>query len=229
MKTLILNKQECEDIDKVIDKLIQHNIKNPVHREGAYIKELSFSAWTNTHKYWLIDNNIFFDSGASKMVFIAHSIKNWVIKVPFLFSEKTSTGSRSLLNACKAEAEVYEKAVENGVDKYFAPMFYYKTVDGIPFYLQRKAECEIDRVTDTVYKYVSNTYKREFFDSDEDYEDTINFEIDTMSDEDALCAFFNGWKNELMDFLDEYEVNDFHAGNFGFINNEPVLIDYSGY
>lgn len=229
MKTLFLSEQERKDIDNVINKLIKYNIKQPAHREGPYIKSLGFPAWTNRNKYWLIDNNIFFDSGASKMVFSAHTIKNWVIKIPFLFSEKTCTGSRNLLNACETEAQVYAKAVLNGVDKYFAPMFYYKTADGIPFYLQRKAECETERITDTVRRYVSKSYKREYFETDEDYEAEIICDMDEMNDEEALCAFFNGWNNELIDFLDENEINDFHLGNFGFIDEQPVIIDYSGY
>jgi len=33
----------------------------------------------------------------------------------------------------------------------------------------------------------------------------------------------------LEDFLGTFKINDIHRGNIGFINNNPVIIDYSGY
>ena len=51
-----------------------------------------------------------------------------------------------------------------------------------------------------------------------------------MEDEDRLYAIFGCEDgDDLLTFLDVQEVNDIHAGNFGYFNQMPVLIDYSGY
>ena len=227
MSKLNLTEYEQTVLNETIDILLKLNIAEPTnHKEFGGMR---FSEWTWENYEILRDNGIYCDSGATKMVFIVDGLEDWVIKVPFLFSEKTAPGNFRHCDACSAEAKVFTEAVDSGLQEYFAACYHYKTVGDIPFYIQEKADCNPDNNEDILFDKVSTSYNREDYDSEDAYYSAIHCEVDEMGDEERLDAFFGDWVGKLMNFLFDRELNDFHCANLGFIGLRPVLIDYSGY
>ena len=212
-------------IDSIIDKVVSLNLAKVVHRTAD--NKYYFGEWCYEHHEEL--EGLHGDSGATKMVFLSDDLDEWVIKVPFLFSPDIAPGSKGYEDFCYAEMEVYEEAEKEGLAQYFAPTYFYTIVDDIPFYVQKRAECNSDINEDVFFSYCSNSYDREDFESEDDYYSAVNDDAEYMEDCDRLSAIFGGWITKLINFFDDRGIGDFHAGNFGFINNEPVLIDYSGY
>ena len=54
-------------------------------------------------------------------------------------------------------------------------------------------------------------------------------EVQDMTEEERIEAIFGCYMDSLISFISKRNLNDFHGGNFGFINGNPVLIDYCGY
>ena len=48
-----------------------------------------------------------------------------------------------------------------------------------------------------------------------------------MTDEEAVKAIIGETKG-LLSFLYDNDICDLHSGNFGFLNSNPVIFDYSG-
>lgn len=228
MKELKFKAGEQELIDSAIEFLLSINIADQVDH-SAFQKSKKLWDWKCENANAFDGHGIYVANGATKMVFIIDVLENWVIKVPFLFTPETASGTFAHCDACQAEARIYAEAVENGVSEYFAPTFLYKTVDGVPFYLQVRATCNESVNEDVIFSHVSADYDREDFESEDDYYDAINSEVDEMDEEDRVIAIFGGWINDLMAFINDRNLNDFHTGNFGFSNGRPVLIDYCGY
>ena len=215
----------AQAIDEIINKVVSLNLAKVVHRTAD--NKYYFGQWCHDN-YNALDG-IRADSGATKMVFFNDELEDWVIKVPFLFSPDIAPGSKGYEDFCYAEVEVYEEAVKEGLDEYFAPTYLYTMIDDIPFYVQRKAECNSDVNEDVFFSYCSNSYDKEDFESEDEYYDAINNDAEYMEECDRLSAIFGGWITKLINFLEDRGIGDFHSANFGFIKGSPVLIDYSGY
>ena len=223
-----LTSREQKLIDDAIDFLMSINIAEQTDYSVPK-RSIKFYEWEDANENAFESHGIYVNHGATKMVFIVDVLENWVIKVPFLFSPETAPGTLAHCDARAAEAKVYSEAVDCEVSTYFAPTFHYKTVDGIPFYLQTRVNCNPDDNEDAFFSHVSADYDREDFETEDDYYDAVNSEVDSMDEEDKVIAIFGGWWNDLMSFIYDRNLNDFHTGNFGFIGERPVLIDYCGY
>lgn len=144
---------------------------------------------------------------------------NWVIKIPF--------GNST--NYCQLEAKMYALAHKKGLGEYFAPCFFYGKIKDIPIYLQRKVEINEELNLDACYYYMRTLCEsfREHDETDEDFEDRVQENLDYMTDEDAVKAIIGETKG-LLSFLYDNDICDLHSGNFGFLNSNPVIFDYSG-
>ena len=49
-----------------------------------------------------------------------------------------------------------------------------------------------------------------------------------MDDYEVVEAII-GENRKLFDFIYENDINDLHKGNFGYLNDAPVIFDYSGF
>jgi hypothetical protein len=228
MKQLELTVEERKIIDNAITNILNCKVEQTVVRnieDKDYMHPEEWFAKSKIGNY-----NMYGTCGATKLVFLIDDLDNWVIKVPFLFSPTNAPGRMTIMNYCEAEAQVYEMAWEAGKGAYFAPCYFYKTERDIPFYLQRRVECDENNNGDIFYRYCATSYDKEDFETEDEYWESVSDDVDYMADEDRLYAVFGFEEgNELFDFLEAHEINDIHAGNFGFYQHNPVLIDYSGY
>ena len=58
-------------------------------------------------------------------------------------------------------------------------------------------------------------------------EEDVWLEIDGMGDRDKAELSFHD--DELTEFLEENYINDLHEGNFGYIGDRMVIVDFSGW
>ena len=222
---IVLLDEEMAVIKEMIDSIIAHNFE-----EVCFFSEFTppFAKWYTANRKKLADG-MSACCGSTKAVFFSDCLPNWVIKVPFFFSEGRERGALETHDYCAREAAVYEDAKKKGVDEYFAPIFYLGTFGNIPFYLQRYVDINEDLNEDTFFSYLSQSADRSGYNSDDEFYAAIEEDLDYMDEEDRLQAIFGDWIGKLVEFVREWSINDLHQGNFGYLFNRPILIDYSGF
>lgn len=175
-------------------------------------------------------NGISFFCGASKLVIVDEE-SDWVIKLSFDCSVDVDEGMES--DYCKRELYNYEKACEEGVEKFFAEICMVGEVDGIEVYLQEKL-----KVDDGVEKDVDQIFRDYVYSLDESYYDDIEDEderesiladdVYEMDEGERIEAIF-GFEERLITFIEDNDINDLHSGNFGYRGTDLVIMDYSGW
>ena len=189
---------------------------------------------------FFVDNlpiNFITDSGATKAVIIPPE-ENFVIKIPFqgFISERYNRDrqcwedefvrydsaycSGSEWDYCLSEVEIYKRAVEAGVQQIFAKTEFITTVDGHPIYIQEKAE---------IFNRGEHSHPREQLRKTR--EKTKDYYCEANEDwlTDVLEYYGEDIFLDFLRFVDDLQLTDLHSGNLGYINNRPVITDYSGY
>lgn len=166
--------------------------------------------------------------GASKGVIIPNT-ENFVIKIPFTGYEWCEGDFSPFVGApygngwdyCEAESILYEEAYKAGLGFLFAKTICIGKIRNLPIYIQPKC----------------TTYSKSNFLSTKEERDSVFETCESMAvncfDEDWLAAVkrFYGEKIllNLLNFIEEMGIGDLHGGNIGWLNNRPVLFDYSNY
>ena len=163
------------------------------------------------------DGYVRVEYGASKVVFMTSKIDNWVFKVPYKDYES---------NYCQMEVEIYENAEREGVEEFFAPCYFLENFDGAAIYVMARAEVSFDRLYSDLYERFSSEGRAENEIEDmlidiEDSDEYVDWLFPYYSDYDSFEKF--------VEFLRNSNINDLHSGNIGYIGDNVVLIDYSGY
>lgn len=136
-------------------------------------------------------------------------------------------GKNSSWNYCEKEVEVYEDAKEKGLEVFFAEVKeegYISDKDGnvLSYYRQDKVPVigESEKIiSDADYKKASEATNSAKYTSLPVY--WVSSAIDFFGLEKVV---------NLLKFLKEQCLSDFHSENIGFMTNgAPVLFDYSGY
>lgn len=151
--------------------------------------------------------------GACKGV-IAFKDADYVIKFDYYGEE----------SYCKLEADNYADAVAAGLARYFAETHFVCEIDGVTFVIQEKCDCDGSMVYDSLGRYVRSTYERE---CSEYTEDTIWDEVECLCEEGRAYEMFED--APLANFICNHYINDLHQGNFGFIGDRLVMVDFSGF
>ena len=178
------------------------------------------------------------DAGASKLVLIPLE-GDYVYKIPLSYSEEgvlfEELNEDGYHDFCEVEVDRCLEIKHAGFGDFIAKEEYVDFINGLSIYKMEKAV-----PFDETRKYLSNSsaglsnnydsiYKRLNSSSySESVANVISIPIEWMNilvERQGLLRttdFFNylienGWDDDL------------HSGNIGFINNNPVLIDYSGY
>lgn len=194
------------------------------------IKE-SFNIFCDNAEKYAEENHLSFNCGASKFCIIDEE-SDWVIKVSFDCSCDMEDEDMEI-DYCKRELYNYKKACEAGLEKYFAAIFKIGEVEGVEIYLQEKLVANNDTCDDVdniFYDYIyslDEDYYNEF-ESDDERNSAIWDGIYDMTVGERLEAIF-GFNRKLIDFVEKYDINDLHAGNYGYRGSELVIMDYSGW
>lgn len=182
-------------------------------------------------------------AGVSKMVIIPEE-SDFVIKIPFdgqydyeCHEEDDSIECKTwypFIHAgwkfhtsdwdyCDAEVAIYEKAATYKIEEFFLENIQVEEILGRPIYIQKKA-VSINEGGNSG-KEASPEAKENYCYCRPEYEymdrDWVEAAIDYYGLDDVI---------KLKNFIDEYQLRDFHSGNLGYTSNgKPVIIDYAGW
>ena len=124
---------------------------------------------------------------------------------------------------CAAEETFYKYAEEMGIESFFAKTWIIGRVNSHPIYAQVRAE---------MFEGTSGSkkYSKEKVQATEHCVASIErwcFNEYWLTD--FREYFGNEYLEPLLAFLEENEIEDLHAGNLGYVDGVPVLVDYAGY
>lgn len=122
---------------------------------------------------------------------------------------------------CELETMFYEIAETKGLAQYFAKEELCGWIKGHPIYLQTRVTPLESVCSRTIGEREAATEKR-----------CQELHIHCL-DTQWVSDFFDEYGEEeylrLCAFLTEYDITDLHIGNLGYLNNKPILLDYSSY
>ena len=188
-----------------------------------------------------IRNKYHFDNGISKLVLIPiDENKDYVIKIPYNgcyengYNEEShfyeamfcefygSESSERMWDYCASEQIRYSVAKENNLNQYLAETKMICFIGTRPIYIQEK--CTV--FSQTSHKTYSLEEHKKTYSLCGDDADRIN--------PDWLTSFLYTYGEEeakkFVDFIHKLDWDDdLRSDNLGFLNNKPVVIDYSGF
>lgn len=155
--------------------------------------------------------------GATKGAFIPHDDCNFVFKFDFAGLDE---------EYCHREADIYQSAEIEGLDRYFAKTQFYDVVGHAPIFMQEYVgescwDVGTALIKDEDIKKAKTAISKTSYDAVDElpYHWILNF-IKLYGEKEFL---------RLCLFLEEEGINDLHEKNVGYIDGRPVLFDYSGY
>ena len=206
--------------------------------EGFNLSHLTGNTYQN--KFKSLSNDFLLSSGASKLAIIPKT-KDYVIKLPFVgtdykykendeFSAFHCRLSQSA-DYCKADIIIYNEAKEAGMETFFAEIEQIGEVQGVPIYIQQKAQIFEDCVPyEDQLDALDNENDEVMTSIKSEYPDLMEEEfLPPLWVKDFILNYGTSTFDELVDFLQQHAVDDLHSENVGYIANMPVLVDYSGF
>ena len=128
-------------------------------------------------------------------------------------------------NYCQLETILYNLAVEEGLGAYFAEEGYLGVIDQTPVYYQTRC-IPMNSIT---IDYNSKEYKQKKIKS-RAFCDKLN--ISCFNDvwiSDFIDMYGENEFLRLNSFLDRYDIGDLRTCNIGYLDDAPILFDYSGF
>ncbi len=146
-------------------------------------------------------------------------------------------------DACETEEYIYKETKKLGFQQYFAEIQYIGKVLDIPVYIQERINEFGGRThPDTVTDVFTDDYDVEWnkiVTKTKAQLTSVSKQVAWYYDSELVNAdvfWLNEFKEyvgldkfcQIMEFLDNHGISDFHHGNVGYKNNVPIFIDYSG-
>lgn len=218
------------EFNRIYDILKAHS-----NIDGLLRGELCVDEWEHD-KANDVPENIWVDHGATRIVIGDSNSCKYVFKINYDINDP--------IDYNKNEMFIYNRAVEEGVEDWFAWIAKIGTIhiDDRELEVCAQAWCDVDfdKIAEqSFYCQFSAECAAEGYDINHLTEEESE-EIYDKIDEDYVGSgagmrdyvYSNYPYNKvraLFNFLDKYGVNDTHAGNWGYLNDELVLTDYAGY
>ena len=220
-------------------KEILHKYKNEINEilnalENCYFDELDCDCFDNDfieefkieyHKPFGVAN------GASKGVLIFKDF-SFVLKIPFIFCDgvelEGAFEANESWNYCEQEVARYEMAKDDGFQNIFLEIEYLTEINGHPIYIQPYAEI----LSNINFVQYEKKHCSSFNEKDREI-------VRTLDDEEGSDYLDSGWEADLyvlygLDFYKEFKhyliqncIYDLRDENIGYINKNPVLVDYA--
>lgn len=208
---------------------------------SAYVQELidrfqfdkflnrdeTFNEWFERHGNDLYDNHYYWGSGACRVV-IFHEDWDFVLKFCYDCEED--------VDYCLNEAYLYIKAQEWGIENAFAACDIVGKFGLYDIYVMDRCYCNEDGMSDDSYDLQFKKYCTEYGldPAAEESMDEFSDNCPAYGEQDCMLELAEvhwGLKftNTVIAFMEEYGINDCHSGNWGWLNNNLVIVDYAGY
>lgn len=189
----------------------------------------NFLSKINKNKAILIENFNFHDysnenfriyHGVTKLVLVPKNKgARYVIKIPLI--------READCDWCEAEVIAYQRAVEYGVERFFAETFPFYEGDRCKAYLQERVIARNDSENDDDWYEAEEDWSGL---SDESVENAETLNICERVIDELLRAYSSEEVEEFLEFCSEEYINDVHESNYGYkrSNRVPLIFDYSG-
>ena len=166
--------------------------------------------------------------GATKLCIVPKNA-DFVIKWSITYYEDSDDWDEAL-----EEVSIYNKAVEAGLGMFFPKTEVFCVVNGITFVIQEKVDFSVlhtpnnkaDRyahqtrtISPTIVEKMSDCFLRLHRGR------SLDFTWASM----AIVLYGKRKCKALCKFIAQYEINDLHASNIGYLKNKPIILDFSGY
>lgn len=165
---------------------------------------------------------ISWDCGETKYVLILKQ-HDFVLKIPRY--------ERTITNFCKLEVERYNDAISYGIEKILLPIQHLITINDLPVYIQLKystSYCELSyNEKNKLRQTVDIILEQEICNISQEMNSMVTPATLWMARVAQLYGLT--FLRKLVEWSNDYEVNDLHNSNYGFKNNTPVIFDYSGF
>lgn len=218
-------------IDKLMnvglyDALTYHKIESD---KECY--HLGLSDWLEDHRKLLSAEGIDYSWGETKLCLLCNMLDDWVIKLGFLRSTNNYYVKEGLdKDFCNLEAEYYIKACDNNLGEFFAATYDVGEINGIHIFLQEKAQPDQGYFMNCFEEYARQGNDPNDFNNEEQYCDYINDIVDSMDNDERIYAVFGEESDNLVDFINEFNINDLHEANYGRTKDGRIVIfDFSGF
>lgn len=150
-------------------------------------------------------------------------IENYL--APFCQAKNFLLETENEWDYCELECAMYQQAVREGLEAYFAKECLLGEVRGYPVYVQQLVvpfeEATSSRVSRSTPEALRST--EEMCDKN----DIWCFNVEWITD--FILAYGEDEFKRLDKFLKKMYISDLHRGNVGYFNGYPILLDYSNY
>lgn len=157
-------------------------------------------------------------NGCTKVVLFFNDLKDIVFKIPLLGYEDAAGNHipYDVSDHCRIELNLYENAKQQGVEKAFTEVCYLGLVGGYPVY----AYPRVDMMFSDIDLEDSSC-------ESDDASDRVSMDSEHLFE--FLRAYGKAFFNRFVKFLEDFGIDDLHCDNIGYIENNPVVLDYSGF
>lgn len=135
------------------------------------------------------------------------------------------------------EVQIYERAMQAGVAKFFPPTATLCRHNGLTFIVQAKVDCSVNdcdyqtmnRYNERYYtaspKIMAKIQKCMYKAAGGEYARTLNHTWMRA----ALVLYGKRAVKDLCDFIIAERINDLHESNIGWKDGKPIILDFCGY
>ncbi len=224
---LKITESEKENLFNLVDTLVANGFKKALtcNHTTYTVDTDSLYIWKESHRSFLRNNHLSIESGATRIVVISDN--KWVLKFSPLESDMTQDYN------C-LEAGYYQRACEENLEYLFAATYCLGARCGLMIYAQERVKVDEDCTSDSFLNYTLENYfdrcSHEDY-SEEEIQEAAWEESCELDNDDRIYAMIENVHDadKLIYFINKYDINDLHCGNWGYRGDQPVLIDYSGY
>lgn len=226
-----------------------HDIADVVRDSIGFDGDPAESMWVSNKDYYpMVDpkevlvgdsvTNVMY--GCTKVVVFCDTLKDYVIKIPFLGTVDSVDGKRRYYenagmfkwNYCALESQIYEEACAAGLGDMFCGTMFCCYIDRYPVYVSEKSELTLDET-----EFVCSSSDGSYWVRDKSASVIAEYSIDPYLiaglDKNTAGMFYDCYGEDradaLIDFLLENGINDCHDGNIAYVGDEIKLIDYSSF
>lgn len=182
--------------------------------------------------------------GFFRTTFVWNKYPMYVVKAQRLHVTKSLSNTDMCIDYGKVESFVYNRAIEKGVEWAFAETHWLGEDECYTYYLMERCDCDEIAISSIVEERLCAEWVEDIYDPADDVtkEDLVSYYYDNIGEggsqpEDCIAYAIGVWNEEGHDgyeveaFLEELNINDLHAGNWGYRpgTKELVMVDYGGY
>ena len=166
--------------------------------------------------------------GATKLCIVPKNA-DFVIKWSITYYDNSDDWDEAL-----EEVSIYNKAVEAGLEMFFPKTEVFCVVNGITFVIQEKVDFSVLHTPNSKadrYAYQTRTISPAIVEKMSDCffrlhrGRSLDFTWASM----AIVLYGKRKCKALCKFIAQYEINDLHASNIGYLKDKPIILDFSGY